>query len=230
VVTINLGADDLLRPGVTFGVISAEESRLQDAKVKASVQVTRIEGPHLARARVVGRPEIASPIIPGDKVYSPFWAPGRSVKIALAGEIDIDDDDRPDNSAIEGQIRAAGAEVVPYRDLDSAVRFLVVGDSPNVEDARTLESEEEMERRLRERGDFIAKAGEFGITVIPAWKLDNYLRTIDDSLTTPLGSASRYEDFLPPTRTDIQRLPNEVPSLYKKQDEMMQRNNEIVRP
>ncbi len=84
VVTINLGSADALRPGVTFGVIDADETRLQDAKVKASIQVTQIQGEHLAQARVVLKPEIRNPIIPGDMIYSPFWAPGRVVKIALS--------------------------------------------------------------------------------------------------------------------------------------------------
>ncbi len=120
VTTINLGSADALRPGVTFGVIDGDETRLQDADVKATIQVTQIQGPHLAQARVVARPEVRNPIIPGDKIYSPFWAPGRVVKIALAGDIDIDGDERPDNEAIKGQIQAAGAVVVA-EDLSDSV-------------------------------------------------------------------------------------------------------------
>ena len=68
VCTINLGSADALRPGVTFGVIDADETRLQDAKIKATLQVTKIRGQHLAEARVVARPEISSPIIEDDKI------------------------------------------------------------------------------------------------------------------------------------------------------------------
>ncbi len=121
IVTINLGSGDALRPGVTFGVIDADETRLQDAKVKASIQVTQIQGEHLAQARVILKPEIKDPIIPGDMIYSPFWAPGRVVKIALAGDIDIDGDKRPDNDAIKGQIKAAGAVVAAEVSSSGAV-------------------------------------------------------------------------------------------------------------
>ena len=78
-VSINLGSADALRPGITFGVIDRDETaRLQDADVKASIQVTAIRGPHLAEARVVAYPKVGNPIIEGDAVYSPFWAPGRT--------------------------------------------------------------------------------------------------------------------------------------------------------
>ncbi len=49
VVTINLGSADELRTGITFGVIDGDETRLQDAKVKATIQVTQLQGPHLAQ-------------------------------------------------------------------------------------------------------------------------------------------------------------------------------------
>ncbi|MEM0926523.1 MAG: hypothetical protein AAGJ83_10835, partial [Planctomycetota bacterium] len=131
IVSINLGSADALRPGVTFGVIDRDETaRLQDAEVKASIQVTKILGPHLAEARVVAQPKnVANPIIVGDAVYSPFWAPGRTVRIALAGPFFLDSDDRPDDEALEGMILAAGAELADNGErtgrIDPSVRFLV---------------------------------------------------------------------------------------------------------
>jgi hypothetical protein len=47
-------------------VIGGDETRLKDAKVKATIQVTKIQGAHLAEARVVAFPEIRNPIIPGE--------------------------------------------------------------------------------------------------------------------------------------------------------------------
>ena len=48
-----------------------------------------------------------------------------------------------------------------------------------------------------------------GVTVIPAWKLEAYLRTLEDSLTTPLGSAVRGEDF------QAERIPGPPPPFLK---------------
>ena len=238
VVLINLGSADALRAGVTFGVIDGEETRLQDAKVKASIQVIKVNGQHLATARVVALPEIENPIIPGDKVYSPFWAPGRRVKIALAGDIDIDGDGRPDNSAIKGQIKAAGAEVVAEISasgaqtgkLDATVRFLVIGESPEVSSTGSAEEAERQVEELRQRGEMQQRANQYGITIIPAWKLESYLKTIDDTLTTPLGSATSGKDFEPDSMINRERLSDDVSQLYKIQDENFQRGNTVVSP
>lgn len=237
IVTINLGSADALRPGITFGVIDGEETRLRDAIPKATIQVTQIQGPHLAQARVVARPEIRNPIIPGDKVFSPFWAPGRDVKIALAGNIDIDGDGRPDNEALKGQIRAAGATVaaevspagVIKGNLDANIRFLVVGEDPEIgegDDAAT----EANAQAVAALGTVRAKASELGLTIIPAWKLQSYLRTIDDTLTTPLGSAVRGEDFPPEPMSGGVRLPQTGSEIYNRQVEGVQRGREILPP
>ncbi|MGB1925000.1 MAG: hypothetical protein ACPHL6_00630 [Rubripirellula sp.] len=231
VVTINLGSADALRPGVTFGVISGDETRLQDAKVKATIQVSQVQGPHLAQGRVVARPDISSPIIPGDKIFSPFWAPGRTVKIAIAGDIDIDGDGRNDNAAIKGQILAAGAEVTAEISstgavtgkLDPTIRFLVVGQDPDATDDQNAAV-------IRTMGNVKARAAELGLTVIPAWKLEAYLKTIDDTVTTPLGSAVRGEDFPPETTIDSRRLPNDRAPIYEAQQEGMQRGNRVLAP
>lgn len=239
IVTINLGSADALRPGVTFGVIDADETRLEDAKVKASIQVTQIQGAHLAQARVVAKPEIKNPIIPGDMIYSPFWAPGRVVKIALAGDIHLDGDKRPDNEAIKGQIKAAGAvvaaEVSPtgavVGDLDASIRFLVIGDDPEAAESGDLETVAANDQAVAAIGAVKAKATELGITIIPAWKLESYLKRIDDSLTTPLGSAVRGEDFppvsIPGSRS---RLPTDISEMYKTQTEGLQKGRKIVSP
>ncbi|MEM1224251.1 MAG: hypothetical protein AAGJ40_01070 [Planctomycetota bacterium] len=231
VVTINLGSGDQLRPGVTFGVIDGEETRLQDAKVKATIQVTRLLGSHRAEARVVARPEIRYPIIPGDKIYSPFWSSGRKVKIAIGGMIDIDGDERPDLDQIASMIVAAGAEVsaviqpdgTEEGTLDSSTRFLVVGEAPDDRVEANAASIAAL-GRLKER------AKELGVTVIPAWKLQSYLRTINDTLTTPLGSAVRGDDFMPEPSTAPRSLPNSLPELYLRQTEGMQQGNRILEP
>jgi hypothetical protein len=238
VVMINLGSADALRPGVTFGVIDGEETRLKDASLKASIQIIKVDGPHLATARVVAVPEIENPIIPGDKVYSPFWAPGRRVKIALAGDIDIDDDGRPDNDAIKGQIKAAGAEVVAEvsasgtmtGNLDANVRFLVIGSSPEVTNTVSAEEAEEQKEALEQLGKMKELANQYGITIIPAWKLESYLKTIDDTLTTPLGSATRGSDFEEESTINRRRLPVDIADIYKTQKENYQRGNKVASP
>ncbi|MFK8111458.1 MAG: hypothetical protein AB8B91_04635 [Rubripirellula sp.] len=225
--TINLGSADALRPGVTFGVFDEDDSkRLEDAKVKATIQVIQVQGPHLALARVIAQPEIRNPIIPGDKIFSPFWAPGRFVKIALAGDIDIDGDNRPDNKVLIGQIESAGAKVVTGK-LDATIRFLVVGEDPELGDPDSINADRNA-ATIREMGNIKATATELGLTIIPAWKLQSYLKTIDDTITTPFGSAARGEDFqrVAPKGANS-RLPSDISEIYKRQRKGMQQGNTI---
>ncbi len=241
VVMIDLGAADQLRPGVTFGVLDGDATRPEDAEVKATIRVTRIRNSHMADARVVERSGVGTPIIKGDKVYSPFWAPGRKVKIALVGNIDVDGDGEPDNEAVKSQIEAAGAEVVETQvvgdrviGLDNSVRFLVEGERTELSATAGLGMQDlsDMNRQeqdqLKNEGILIAAAQEMGVTVIPTWKLDSYLKTIDDSLTTPLGSAARGTDF-PPVKSGFRTGVGNpsLPAIYETQREAFERGNSI---
>lgn len=236
IVNLNLGSADALRPGVTFGVLSGDALRPDQAKVKATIQIVKVRGQYISEARVVARPGYSDPITPGDKVYSPFWSPGRRVKIALLGEIDIDGDGQPDNAEVKAQIRSVGAEVVDPRvvngkviGLDNSVRFLVEGTRAELSDTADAALNDKSEEQLQAEGNLIARANSLGVTVIPFWKLESYLKTIDDSLTTPLGSATRGTDFEPLPR--MNRLPNrlksDLPTIYTNQLEGVQRGNRV---
>lgn len=210
-VQVNLGSADGLRPSVVFSVIDADATRVTDSKPKAKVEVIQVRRDHLSICRVVEAPPLSDPIVAGDKIYSPFWAPGRTVKIALAGEIDLDNDGRSDTEMIRGMILAAGGKVV--EELDPEVRFLVVGDP--MELGGDPESPA-VQRKIKELGDFKVKAAEMGVTVIPAWKLMNYIQVISDTKTTPLGSAARGSDFKPEMEGGRRpRVPTDISPLYR---------------
>lgn len=227
-VLINLGSADSLRAGVQFGVIAADAINLQDAPLKATIEVTKILNANSAQARVLGNPSYRNPLIAGDKIYSPFWAPGRKVRIALAGDIDIDGDQRSDVEQLRSMIELAGAEVAAVISsnggiegkLDATIRFLVIGEQPEAGSNATQDNA----AAVAAIGGFKAKAVELGITVIPAWKLQAYLKTINDSTTTPLGSAVRGDDFAPtPALGTAGRDTGSVlPEIYRNQVEGQQ--------
>ena len=80
-------------------------------------------------------------------------------------------------------------------------------------------------------GEMKEKARELGVTVIPAWKLQAYLRTLNDSLTTPLGSVASGDDFPPDeNRASSRQFPSLVAPIYMKDDSNIQTTNEIVSP
>lgn len=227
-VLINLGSSDSLRAGVQFGVIASDSINLQDAPVKATIEVVKILNANSSQARVIGSPSYRDPLIAGDKIYSPFWSPGRKVRIALAGDIDIDGDGRSDVDQLRSMIELAGAEVAAVitksgaveGKLDASVRFLVVGDQPDLGDSNAVSSEQNAQA-LAEIGRIKAEAVEKGVTIIPAWKLQAYLKTINDSITTPLGSAVRGADFPPEAIRSPAGRANQsaLPEMYRNQVE-----------
>lgn len=230
-VLINLGSADSLVVGVQFGVVDVNELNVEEAELKAQIQVEKILGNHSAQARVLGNPSYKNPLVRGDKLYSPFWAPGRKVRIALAGDIDITGDGRSNTDQLKTMIESAGAEVaatisasgVMEGKLDSSVRFLVVGEQPD--SATGPDADANRNRAMAEIGRLKAQATELGITTIPAWKLLEYLKGMNDSITTPLGAAARGADFAPLPATGMSGRNQSVilPEIYRNQVEGQQK-------
>ena len=227
-VMIDLGSADALRTGVKFEVYDANETRVTGAKPKAMVEVVAIRDAHVAEARLIGSSVVNNPIIPGDKIYSPFWAPGRRVRVALAGSIDVDRDGRAgpeDIDILKGAIQSAGAEVAAVvepggrrtgKELDSGIRFLVVGERTEVSQDADQEATDRQRREMVEMGAIIDEARQLGITIIPAEKLVGFLRSIDDSITVPLGAAARGGDFRPTPTPPGRRAQQDISGAYRR--------------
>jgi hypothetical protein len=137
-VWINLGRADSLSRQVTFGVYPADVSDLAGGGRKASIEVTQVLGDHLAEARILDD-RIVDPIIPGDKIFTPIWAPGEKRHFALAGHLDLDGDRKSDVLAVIDLIKMNGGIVDCYLDdkgkevgkMTPNTRYLVVGDAAN---------------------------------------------------------------------------------------------------
>lgn len=208
-VFINLGSADGLSTGVTFGVLDQDEVDVIDAKPKANLEVIKITDSHLATARVIFNDDIRNPVIEDDKIFTPFWAPGRKVEIALAGKMDYDGDGNDDSDRIKSMIRSVGASVSAQVDeqgvmtgkLTFDTRFLVL--SADVDDANPAV------------GKLKSEAKQLGITSISLTKLLGYLRSLDENLVVPLGTGAKADDFQPTAPPGIaKRRPSTISSLY----------------
>ncbi len=221
-VLINIGSADALRNGVQFAVIAGDSMNIQDAPIKATIEVVKVMNANSSRCRVVGKPSYRDPLIPGDKIYSQFWAPGRKVRIALFGDIDVDGDGKSDVEQLKSMIQLSGAEVAAVISksgtlegtFDSSVRFMVVGEQPEIKSSQA--ASDSMAQQVAELGKWKAKAIELGVTVLPAWKLEGFLKTIHDSVTTPLGSGVRGRDFAPEPAMGLstRRTQSVLPEMY----------------
>ncbi|HVC93963.1 MAG TPA: hypothetical protein VND64_09750 [Pirellulales bacterium] len=138
-VWINVGEADGLRRQVTFSVVGADENVGKGQPTKGRIEVTELKGPHFAQCRIL-QDEIADPLVPGDKIFTPLWQPGRSEGFGIVGKIDLNGDGEDDRDTIVDMIHMAGGRVDAQVDpktnklvgkLNIHTRYLILGEPPD---------------------------------------------------------------------------------------------------
>ncbi|MGA2256749.1 MAG: hypothetical protein ABSG53_19035 [Thermoguttaceae bacterium] len=137
-VWINRGRADGLQRQTKFTVYSADSTIAAKAVKKGTVEVTRIEGDHMAQARILDD-KIADPIMAGDNVFTPLWSPGQQNHFALTGIMNLDGDGRNQLSAVRGMINETGGKIDCELDeqghkqgaITANTRYIVIGDAPD---------------------------------------------------------------------------------------------------
>lgn len=135
-VWINLGRADTLKRQITFGVYPSNAIDMSLAK-KASIEVTRILGDHLAEAHVFDD-MLVDPVMPGDKIFTPVWTPGEKRHFALAGFMELNQSGKNDMMTVIDLITLNGGVVDCYSDdkgkrhgeITVSTRYLVKGQAP----------------------------------------------------------------------------------------------------
>jgi len=102
-VWIDRGWADGLDRQVTFSVYSGDSADLAKAAKKASIEVTRVTDEHMAMARILDD-KPTDPIVQGDKLFTPAWAPGEQRHFALVGFLDLNGNGKDDHQAVKNLI------------------------------------------------------------------------------------------------------------------------------
>ncbi len=196
-VWINLGRADGLRPGVSFGVVNSDVSRVADAKPKAKIEVVEVVSgsEHLSRCKVLSD-RAPTTILRGDSIYSPAWQPGRKVEFAMVGKMDIDGDGKDDRETVKALIEQNGGRVTVdlapagkvSGQLSVDTRWMVMGEEFKVRGGG-LDSVETA--AAKERGILEAQAKSMGISRINLDKLMGWLRGSGANEVSPLGNSMR---------------------------------------
>ena len=196
-VWINLGRADGLRPGVSFGVVNSDVSRVADAKPKAKIEVVEVVSgsEHLSRCKVLSD-RAPTTILRGDSIYSPAWQPGRKVEFALVGKMDIDGDGKDDRETVKALIEQNGGKVTVdlapagkvSGQLSVDTRWMVMGEEFK---ARGLELDSVETAAAKERGILEAQAKSMGISRINLDKLMGWLRGSGANEVSPLGNSMK---------------------------------------
>lgn len=192
-VWIDLGQADALRRQITFSVYPADTNDVNRAGKKAEIEITELLGEHLAEARIISD-DVSNPILPGDVIHTPVWAPAERLHFALTDGIDIDGNGKSDLETVRNLISQNGAVVDAWIEedgtrhgtLNTKTRFVVVG---NEQDATTDP------RLLEERTRILKEADGLGIATMA---LPELLRQMGWKNQTPVvryGRDANPADF-----------------------------------
>ena len=194
-VYIDLGRADSLARQTSFAVYSADISDVTKAGKKASIQVTQVVGDHLSEARILDD-DPSNPILPGDKVHTPVWAPGQKRHFALVGFLDMDGDGKSDLTKLEALIAANGGVVDAVVDeggnrrgkVTINTRYYVLGTAPDEKAPPAAE---------REFSKIITEADQLGIEKIMLADLLGNMGWKNLFPVQRFGREARPEDYRP---------------------------------
>ena len=202
-VWINVGSDDGLRRQTAFSVFPVHAANPIESDSKGKIEVTRLMGGHMAEARIV-EDDLSEPLMPGDRIFSPTWEPGRPERFGLAGHMDIDGDGTDDRQRIRNLIEMNGGVIDEELTADGTrkgrmsiqTKYLVLGDQPPaVEGSSALEGWSEIRSEAQTLGTRLVNVREF---------LD-YMGYEPQERTVNLGSKTKPGDFKPRLPDGVQR-------------------------
>ncbi|PHS17670.1 MAG: hypothetical protein COA78_02800 [Blastopirellula sp.] len=190
---INLGTSDYLRPQMSFSVYEKGEANIARAEKKGSIEITRVFDSHQAEATIMDA-DVANPVMPGDVIFTPIWAPGRKMEFALVGFMDLNNDGKDDTAQIRQAIEVTGGKIAAWVEADGTqkgaitpdTRYLILGAQP---------TEKSSSAQLAAYTAFKEKARDAGVDSL---KLDRFLdrtglKSVDKLIS--LGKTSRLEEL-----------------------------------
>lgn len=192
-VWINVGEADAIRRQVTFNVYDADEHDADRAIKKGSIEVTEVTGDHMSEARIT-QDDPTNPILTGDHIYSPVWHPGKKLRFALTGVIDVDNDGISDLQIVRDLVELNGGILDAYLgddgkivgDITAHTRYLVLGEFP--ESAVRANMQDGWQSMNK-------KAAELGVETITLDQLFNRMGYTPQDRVVRLGEGAAARDF-----------------------------------
>lgn len=228
-VYISLGKAHNLKPGVKFGVIGSDVSRVADAKPKATIEVMRVIEQNLSICKVVSSK--ASIILTGDSIYSPAWQPNKKVEFALVGKMDLNGDGSDDRNAVKALIEQSGGIVTADLTADGNLngqlsvntRWMVMGEDfkTNVDELSSVDKTSAKKRSLLE-----SEARSLGISRINLDKLLGWLRS-SGSEVSALGTGMQPSVLDYKTSTSQSATSGRVAPIFQNRDGSLNRDGAV---
>ena len=202
IVYINLGSADSLGRLTKFTVYDLNTSDVTQGSKKATIEVTKLIGPHQAEAQIIDS-FYGNPVLTGDVIYTPVWRPGQKRHFALVGLMDVDGDKRSDLELVRTLIATNGGVVDSYREMDSPIKGKGVRKNPMTPDTDYLIVGSEPDPATATKADFddySAMQTQAARDLIKKITLKDFLEKIgyrSEATLQRFGSGYRSQDFLP---------------------------------
>lgn len=202
-VWIDLGQADGVRRQMTFSVYAAETNDISQSVKKGSIEVTQVLD-DLAEARIV-EDEMSDPILVGDVVYTPVWAPGERLHFALTDGMDVDGDGKFEPDLVRRLITMNGAVIDAELDdegnltgrLTTNTRFLVLGKQHDAETPEAL---------IQARVKLLDEADRLGIPTMTLAKLLRQMGWKHQTSVVWFGQGANPDDFPPRPPEGVPRV------------------------
>jgi hypothetical protein len=176
---LNIGAAEGVKPLLTFSVYSpshegkvdlyhAEGNQAERDKKRAAhepvpkgtLEVVSIMGPHASKARITGvRDQNRDPLVRGDLIFNPIWAPNQHMHVAVTGMINLTGDGRDRSGEFIQSLQRMGVVIDSYLDTkDMQIKgpgmtvntnYLVEGEHPEVNNLLALQGSSIGERSTK---------------------------------------------------------------------------------
>lgn len=217
--SIDLGSRDELRVGTTFSVYKKNNSgvgRRSNEDIKGKVEVIRITGDHNAVVRIVDQLP-GYPLAKEDPIYSPIFASGQKLEIAVAGLLDFDGNPGGDRDEFVRIVSGANAKIVMQISDDAKLvdqnqneltevdpigslitektRFLIIGDLGETDQTQDTVKQALYQKMQQNAAKMKNAALNHGVYVI---SLSNFLEWIGYSRKNiAFKPGDRFPGFLP---------------------------------
>lgn len=201
--TINLGQQDGVKTGLTFGIYGPDPRGNPYAAPKANLEITRIIDARRSEGRITGIDATQPPVIRDDQIFNPIWNPGQKESIGVVGLIYMDGDDQPDNEEFKRLVEEFGGKIDCEMNMKTGqvigqitinTGWLVIGTIP---DPDKFEKNEEMRDLIQKltlaRSAMEHMANDASVPRIP---VRNFLTYMGHDLPQRTVLAGAEEDYL----------------------------------
>ena len=184
IVQLNIGSDNKVYRGLTFGVYDKNQPIARDGKGKAEIEVFSIDK-SISAARIVAS-EIRNPIVVNDIIANLVWDSEKSNTFVVTGSFDLNNDGQIENEGVQkiSELIAKWGGTVASS-VTVSTDFVVLGQEPVVPRKPTIEeleiypdADERYERALEKRAEYEQVLSKAQMLSVPIMNTDRFLQFI----------------------------------------------------